>query len=54
VADDFFSCFATKLGTAQAERPVAETATPSRSLRWLVLAIAIIVAVAIYWWTRRG
>jgi hypothetical protein len=55
VADDFFGCFAAKLGAAQAAKPVAAAATSSRSLRWrLVVAIVIIVAVAIYWWTRRG
>jgi carbon monoxide dehydrogenase subunit G len=54
VADDFFTCFATRLGAAQAAKP-APAAGASRAVRWwIAIAIAIIVAVAIYWWTRRG
>jgi carbon monoxide dehydrogenase subunit G len=53
VADDFFTCFATRLGAAQAAKPAPAGA--STALRWrIAIAIAIIVAVAIYWWTRRG
>src|SRR5262245_7893866 len=55
VADDFFSCFAARLGATKAAEPAAAPIAASRSLLWrLVLAIVIIVAVAIYWWTRQG
>jgi len=55
VADDFFTCFAQRLGAAQAAKPVPAAGATSRTLRWrLSIAIAIIVAVAIYWWMRRG
>jgi hypothetical protein len=58
IADDFFACFVERLGggAAAAAEPVvatAETATTSRTL-WLRLAVAvaIIVAIFIYWLTR--
>jgi len=55
VADDFFSCFAARLGATKTVEPAPATIPASRSLLWrVVLAIVIIVAVAIYWWTRRG
>ena len=58
IADDFFACFVDRLGggAAVAAEPVvapAEAATTSRTL-WLRLAvaIAIIVAIFVYWLTR--
>jgi carbon monoxide dehydrogenase subunit G len=58
IADDFFARFVERLGggAAAATEPVvapAETATTSRTL-WLRLAvaIAIIVAIFVYWLTR--
>ncbi len=55
VADDFFGCFVERLGgEARAAKPPATAGAP-RALAWrLGLAIAIIVAMAIYWLMRRG
>jgi len=54
VADDFFSCFAERVGgESAAVSPVAESATTPRTLWWrLALAVVIIAAVALYWLTR--
>jgi hypothetical protein len=61
VADEFFACFSRRLGAEPAEVTPAATAGAApgeaagapRALGWrLAIAIAIIVALAIYWLTR--
>jgi len=54
VADDFFSCLASRLGAVTPVTAVPEArATATRNLKVrLVLVVAILVVMAIYWMTR--
>ena len=64
VVDDFFARFAERLGgtAPPAEAPPAEAPAPEAAVTglplgmWLRLALAaaIILGLAIYWWTRQG
>jgi len=55
VADDFFARFAERLGGGAAAPAAGPKPPAMRALWWrLALALAIIVAIAVYWLTRRG
>jgi carbon monoxide dehydrogenase subunit G len=54
VADDFFGCLVARVAGEGHPAETVAAREPGARAWWLALAVAVIVAVAIYWLMRRG